>query len=581
MCDTDHVEPTTFDRREVLGLGAVAAGAAGLALAPGLAGRDAALAASAAGAPGEIVPASYEPPTGLAGTHPAKDTALAFLDRRADAVIGLNDTIWEYAEPSLQEWSSSWEEAQFLRRHGFTIEWAPDGMPSTFVATFASGTGSPVIGFSGEYDALPGLSQKPGSTVHDPLVYHHDPYSPNYGYGHGCGHSALGAAAAGAAVATARAMRRHGLDGTLKFFGSTAEEQLVGKSYAVKRGVYDGLDAFIDWHPGGGNSTSFGSNNALQTLAFNFLGTNGHGGSPAGNKNAQDAVRATTMLTDILREEHMAPSARLHFAIRHAGEVPNVNPSLSGVWFFVREATPERVQILADKVSDCARAAAMVTKTTLHERLTAGVWNKLPNKRGAELVYDNMLQIGPPTFSEADQAYGRGLQESAGAEPTGYATEISPLRPPNDTFLGGGSTDVSDISWNVPTVSLSTAVSPRGTNNHSWIRAGATASNSGHVALMAASRYLAAVAIDLLTDPRHIAEMREEFDARTRGVSWRSVLPDDFQPPVYEPPEWFLRRTQQAWPASHIQWPPERLIAREPKLSLGPPIPPGNVQPMN
>lgn len=337
---------------------------------------------------------------------------------------------------------------------------------------------------------------------------------------------------------------------------------------------------FVDWHPGASTGTSWDSNNALKGISFNFMGTHGHGGSPLGNKNTQNAVRALGILTDMLREHHVAPSGRIHHAVRHAGEAPNVHPALAGAWFYVREATPERVEILAEKVSDCAKAAAMATRMSMHERTVAFVWNKLPSKRGAELVHANLSQIGAPDFSEADQRYGRGLQESAGMPTDGYTTEVSQLTPPEDVFTGGGSTDVSDISWNVPTLSLSTPVSPSGTANHSWIRTGATASNSGHVALLAASKYLAAVAIDLFTQPTLVGEIKEEFEARTRETNWRSKLPKKFQPPVIEPPKWFLERTDQSWPPSHISWPPKKLIGHEKWLSLGPDIPPGNVQPI-
>lgn len=574
MCDTDHNEPVSspqFSRRHAIGMGAAAAAAA--TVVPGLTGRQAAYAAA------EVSPDNYEAPTGLALDSNAKDTALGVIDRTADAITGLNDTIWEYAEPSLAEWNSALAEADFLRRAGFRIQWAVGGLPSTFVATFSNGTGSPVIGFSGEYDALPGVSQKKGSTEHDPLVYHDDPYSPNYGYGHGCGHSALGAAAAGAAVAVANALRRHRLDGTVKFFGSTAEEQLVGKSYDVMKGVYDGCDVFVDWHPGRNTSTGFGSNNALKAIAFNFSGTHGHGGSPLGNKNAQNAVRALTMLTDMIREHHVAPSGRIHHAIRHSAEAPNVHAALAGAWYFVREATPERVAILAQKVSDCAQAAGLAMQMDVHERVVANIWNKLPNKRGAELVHDNMVQIGAPEFTDEDQAYGKGLQAAAGIAQNGYSTGVADLRPPESTFLGGGSTDVSDISWIIPTLSLGTPVSPSGTANHSWLTTGSTVSHAGHTALIAAARYLAAIAVDLFTQPALVAEIKAEHAARTANVEWASLLPADFQPPAIAPPDWFLKRTGQKWPNGQVAWPPERIVGHTKWDSLGPPVPPGNVQP--
>lgn len=577
MCDTDHLEPNAISRRQVL------AGAAGIGVGASTLAADPALAATttfAADKKAQPSPGNYEPPSGLAKDSPAKHTALSWVRNHEDAITGLNDRIWEYAEPSLQEWSSAWAEAEFLRKRGFTIEWGGGGLPSTFVATFTEGSGKPVIGFSGEYDALPQLSQKKNVPHHAPESYHHDPYSPSYGYGHGCGHSALGSAAAGAAAAVAAAMRKHGLDGTIKFFGATAEEQLVGKAYAVKRGVYKGLDAFVDWHPGSSNGASWSSSNALESIAFNFTGTNGHGGSPLGNRSAQDAARATAMLSDLLREEHMAPSARLHFALHHAGEVPNVNASISGAWFFVREGSPERVKALREKVVDCARGAAMATRTEMKKRICAATWNVLPIQRGAELMHDNMKQIGPPKFSSADQKYGRGLQESVGIPTKGFATDVEPLEPPDDVFIGGGSTDVADISWNVPTIRMGTAGLPVDAKNHSWVRTGVTGSHSGHVALMSASEYLAAVATDLLTQPKLLGEIKEEHAKRTKHVKWKSMLPSDYQPPVYEPPKWFLRRTKQNWPPEGIDWPPKKTVSKATYSDLGPDLPPANIPPM-
>lgn len=583
VCDTDHLEPNDgMSRRGFLGMaGAGTAGAvtAGLGMGAGMA--DPALAATTglAAATNDPDAVDYQAPSGLAKDSPAKATALDWIDRRELDIIGLNDRIWEYAEPSLAEWNSALAEAEFLRKHGFTIEWGAGGLPSTFVATFSNGSGKPVIGFSGEYDALPQLSQKPNSTQHDPLIYDDDPYTPNYGYGHGCGHSALGASAAGAAVAVANTMTRHRLDGALKFFGSTAEEQLVGKAYAVKRGVYDGLDAFVDWHPSSSNSAAWSSSNALRSIAFNFTGTNGHGGSPLGNKSALNAARATALLSDMIREQHMDGTARLHFTIPDGGAVPNVNPSLAGIWFFVREGSPERVRILSDKIIDCARGAATATQTHMSHRTTAAVWNLVPLQLGAELMHDNMRQVGPPTFSESDQNYGRGLQESVGVEPTGFDGTISELTPPESVYTGGGSTDVADISWNVPTIRMGTAGIPTDTKNHSWLRTGATGSHAGHVAMAAAARYLAAVSVDLLTQPKLLRGLQEEHAARTRQTKWRSMLPDDYQPPVHRPPDWFLQRTQQSWPPKGVTWPPPRIVSREKYSPIGPDLPPGNIPP--
>ncbi|MFF3285715.1 amidohydrolase [Streptomyces sp. NPDC003023] len=581
MCETDHIESSGFSRRDMMGL--LAAAGAGLAAGPGLLADPAAAAASDLALDPKTVPsntADYEAPTRLAADSKAKDVALSWIDRRSEQILGLNDRIWEFAEPSLAEWNSSWAEAQFLAANGFTIEWGSGGMPTAFVATFSNGSGSPVIGFSGEYDALPGLSQEKGKAEHSPLTYNHDPYSPTYGYGHGCGHNSLGAAAAGAAAAVADAMKRRNLDGTLKFFGSTAEEQLVGKSVAVRAGVYKGLDAFVDWHPGSSNSTGWGSSNALYSTVFHFLGTDGHGGSPLGARSTQDAVEAMAMLTEFIRESGMAHTGRLHHAVRQTGQAPNVYPTLSTIWFFAREGSPERARILMDRVTKCAEAAALATGTRMERRTVAGVWNKLGNKRGAELMHANMTQIGAPKFSEADHRFGKALQRANGAEEKGFSETISDLRPPAPVFMGGGSTDVADISWQVPTISMSTGHEPSGTFNHSWHRTACGAFSPGHLATLAAARYLAGTTIDLLTQPTVVAEMKDEFERRTKKVKWNSMLPKDYQLPLYEPPQWFLERTGQAWPPKGVQWPPPRVVSTEPRADLGPSLPPENLPPL-
>ena len=581
MCETDHLDSSGLSRRDMLGI--LGAAGAGMAVAPILTADPAMAAATDLALDPKTLPAdpiNYEPPANLAVASPAKDAAVSWIDRNSDSIVGLNDRIWEFAEPSLAEWNSSWAEAEYLRARGFKIEWGSGGMPTAFVATFSNGTGKPVIGFSGEYDALPGLSQEKGNPQHSPLVYNHDPYAPTYGFGHGCGHNALGAAAAGAAAATAAAMKARNLDGTIKFFGSTAEEQLVGKSVAVKAGVYKGLDAFVDWHPGSSNSTSWSSSNAMYSIGFHFLGTDGHGGSPLATRSTQDAVTAMAGLTEYLRESHQAHTSRMHYAIRQTGQAPNVFPTLSSIWYFAREGSPARAKILMDRIIACAEAAAMATGTRMEHRIMGGVWNKLGNKRGAELMHANMTQLGAPNFSAADQAFGRALQRSNGATETGFSDTISELRPPAPVFMGGGSTDVADISWQVPTISMGTAHQPGGTKNHSWHHTATGAANAGHMSTLAAAKYLAATTIDLLTQPKVVAEMNEEFDRRTAKIKWKSMLPDDYELPLYEPPRWFLERTGQTWPPRGVKWPPRRVVSTETAPDLGPALPPSNLPPL-
>jgi len=323
---------------------------------------------------------TYTPPTGLARDSAPKRTALGWISRNEGTIVRLSDDTWEYAELSLREWRSQYDTAQLLRRHGFTIEWGTAGLPAAFTAVFRSGHGGPVLGFNGENDALPGLSQRKGATTHDPLVYNYDAYGPTYGSGHGDGHNCLGAATAGAAIATAQALRRHGLGATVKYFGSTGEEQLVGKAYAVRDGAYDGLDVFLDWHPLPVTDASWGPLSALRSATFTFLGAAGHGGSPLGNRSGLDGALLMAHMSEYLREKNVGPAARLHYAVINGGGAPNVTPDMCSIWYYLREGSPARAQVLYDKVVTCAEAAAAASQTRLSYRLNTAIWNMLGNK---------------------------------------------------------------------------------------------------------------------------------------------------------------------------------------------------------
>ncbi|NBE52925.1 amidohydrolase [Streptomyces sp. YC537] len=546
-------------------------GAAGVTAAAMSADADPAMAAAAEQADAD---GAYQAPEGLAEDSAAKTAALAWISSNADRITGLNEEIWDNAELSLREWKSSIAEAEFLEKSGFQVEFGTAGFPTAFTATFRQGSGGPSLGFSGEYDALPGLSQKKGVGHHDPLEYVHDPYAPSYGPGHGCGHSALGTAAAAAAAAVAQAARRHDLPVTVKFFGSTAEESLVGKTYAVSEGVYDGLDAFLDWHPSTANATGWGSTTAMTAVTFTFLGVAGHGGTPLGNKSALDAAVMMATMSEFLREENLAPSGRLHWVINNGGDIPNVTPEIAEISYYVREGSPARVQVLLDKVIAVSEAAAKAAQTSVRHRITSACWNQLPSKSFAELLHDNMRQIGPPEFTDGAHALAKELQKSLGLPEKGMHAEIGALSPPNPVFMGGGSTDVADISWNVPTVSMGAALAPIGTKMHTWSTAACAAAAPGQAAVVAAAKYLAATAVDLLTQPERLKAVKDEFAERTKGVEWKTALPEGYEPPMYEPPAWFLQKTGQKWPPGNITWPPKRVVSQERFSSLGPELAP-------
>ena len=515
---------------------------------------------------------SYQPPRGLAKSSPAKDTALAWINANRSVVTGLNDRVWQLAELSLREWNSALATADLLRANGFTIEWGSAGFPAAFVATY--GSGGPVVGFNAEYDALPNLSQKTGVARHDPLVYNYDAYGPTYGPGHGDAHNALGAGSTAAAIAVAQAIRSHRLKATVKLFGSTGEEQLVGKAYAVKAGVYDGLDAFLDWHPFNTTTPFWNTTSALMSATFTFLGASGHGGVPLGNRSGLDGALLMATMSEYLREKNVAPSGRFHYSIINGGGAPNVTPDMCSIWYFVREGSPERAKVLYDKIVECAKAAAQASQTRLVHRFHSGTWNLLANKRGAELLYDNMLTIGPPVFTAEDQALAKALQKSLGRPESGLPSAIAPLTPPAAGYTGGLATDTADVSWQTPTAVLLATTFPPNLPNHNWSVTATAATNIAHQGLLAAARYLAAGAVDLITQPALLDGMKQEFLERKEGVTWASLIPDGLQPPLYQPPADFLAKTGQHWPPAGVTWPVPQIVAAEQLGTTGPPMPP-------
>jgi aminobenzoyl-glutamate utilization protein B len=513
----------------------------------------------------------YAAVTGRAKDTNAKAAAIAWLDRNAGKVTELNDEVFAAAELSLREWQSSLAHANLLRRQGFSIDWHTAGLPAAFIATYTNGHGGPAIGFNAEYDALPGISQKAGVGVHDPVEYGYDPYAPEYGAGHGCGHCALGSAATGAAIATAQALRKSGTAGTVRLFGSTGEEQLVGKVYAARAGAYKDLDAFVDWHPSPVNAIGWGSSSAMCSMAFTFLGQTSHGGAPTPARSSLTAVQMMVSMLEFIREKDVPSSAKMHFAIPSAGRAPNVITDIATIWVYAREGTPERALFLMDKVKLCATAAAEAGRVELRTRFITGCWNTLGNRTMAELGHENMLAIGAPKFSAGSHALAKQIQNSLGLPQVGMTETIPDLSPPAPFPEGGTSTDMGDVSWLVPRVSFTSAVWVAGAPPHNWANASTAGSEPGHTALLQVSKWMAATAVDLITQPDVLKEVRAEFEERTKTRKWSTMLPEGTEAPLYEPPPDFLRKTAGEFPPAGVTWPVPPLIARMPLNPPGPP----------
>src|SRR5512135_266548 len=359
----------------------------------------------------------------------------------------ISDAIWEYAELGLQEFRSSKLLADTLEAAGFTVERGLAGMPTCFVATY--GSGRPVIGLLGEFDALPMLSQKGRVPKKDPVV--------EGAPGHGCGHNAMCTAAAAAAIAVKEAMTAYGLKGTIKVFGSPAEEIVASRPYMIRAGLFEGVDAVIDNHSSTGFSTGYGvDGNALFSTIFTFRGKTAHAaGAPWVGRSALDAVEIMNVSTNFLRE-HLPLSHRLHYVILEGGEAPNVVPDKASVWYYVRN-TDERLEDMYRRVVDCAKAGALASGTELASmQVVSAIHQRHANKAAAELFQKNIELVGMPAWSDEEQAFAKALQKELGAKEEGLPSKVEPLEAPRagGQFTGGGSSDVGDVTLIAPTATI-------------------------------------------------------------------------------------------------------------------------------
>lgn len=434
----------------------------------------------------------------------------------------ISDAVWSYAELGMQEFKSSALLADTLEEAGFTVERGAAGMPTCFVASY--GAGKPVIGILGEFDALPMLSQKGRVPKQDPLV----PGAP----GHGCGHNTMCTAAAAAAVAVKRAMDQYHLPGTVKVFGSPAEETLISRPYMVRAGLFEGVDAVIDNHSGSGLATGWGKGgNAMFSVIFTFTGKTSHGASPWSARSALDAVEIMNVATNYLRE-HLFYTYRMHYVVLEGGEAPNVVPDRAKVWYFVRNSD-ERVEEMYQKVLNCARAGALATGTELADvRVLSAIHQRNANKGLAELMHRNIEKVGMPDWSEEEQIFARALQRDLGEEEKGMPTEIAPLRGPGPVFVGGGSSDVGEVTRVAPTATLIFPGMVPGAIGHHWSTVACNYGSTAWKGLNAGAKVMAATVIDLLTKPEELKKIRAEFEEYEKAHPYSSFLPEDAQPPL-------------------------------------------------
>ncbi len=445
------------------------------------------------------------------------------VESRQEKFWKISDAIWSYAELGLEEVKSFKLLADTLEAVGFKVDRGVAGMPTAFVASWSHGTGKPVIGFLGEYDALPMLSQKSGSPQKDPIV----PGAP----GHGCSHNTMCAAQALAVISLKEIMEKKGLNGTLKVFGSPAEETLISRPYLVRAGLFEGVDVVIDNHGWDGFNVAYGmEGTAMFSFIVTFRGKTAHSGSsPWMGRSAADAVELMHAGTERMRE-HLPITQRTHWVTTEGGEAPNVVPDRASTWYFTRDLD-ENVESNFKWIMDCAKGAALMTQTTYEVKVIAAVHQRFSNKALAELIFENIKAVGKPEYTEEEETYARALQEEAGYPVKGMdypleliASETRPLR--------GGSSDVGDVTLVAPTASMRFPVRIPGAPSHHWTVVSSGATSIAHKGLTAGAKVASFSAYDLLANPGVLAKIREEFEELARERPYKPFLPDGAQPPL-------------------------------------------------
>ncbi len=444
----------------------------------------------------------------------SKEITAAFLEQRSSAFSDIALQIWEYAEVGYLEERSSALLRSELQRAGFSVETGVAGIPTAFVATY--GSGSPVIALLAEFDALPGISQA--------AVPHRQPLAEG-APGHACGHHLFGTASTAAGIAVRTWLDQSNRSGTIRVYGTPAEEGGGGKIYMVRAGLFDDVDVVLHWHPSDRNDASPATSLANKSAKFRFRGYSAHAaGAPERGRSALDGVEAMNHMVNLMRE-HVPEETRIHYVITSGGSAPNVVPDFAEVYYYVRNPSAAIVLQLFDRVVAAAEGAAMGTGTEVDYEVIHGLYSMLPNTTLGEVMDANLRQLGGVEYDRDNRAFAKAIYATLNDPdlPLGSERDIQPF----EETMAGGSTDVGDVSWVVPTVGLGTATWVPGTAAHSWQAVAAGGTGIGTKAMMLAAKALAATAIDLLADPGIIKRATAEFDARRGpGFVYRSLVGD-------------------------------------------------------
>lgn len=446
------------------------------------------------------------------------------VDESAEKITALSDAIWDFSELSMQEYKSAAYYCDLLEQEGFRVERKLCGIPTAFSGSF--GSGKPRIGILGEFDALSGLSQCPGSTKRESL-------NPG-GNGQGCGHNLLGAAAFGAALAVKKAIEAGLLHGTVVFYGCPGEEGCAGKTFMARDGMFRDLDAALTWHPGDTNEIKVGSSAASMQVEYSFTGVSAHAAdNPHMGRSALDAVELMHVGIQFLRE-HMPPNSSIHYSITDAGSVsPNVVQPAATTVLMVRGETVRKAKALLERVNKIAQGAALMTETSVAMRQIDGTASILPNETLERVMYENMQQVPVPEYTNAEREFAQalhatypaavpGLLSNSNRQVWAYANKMTDggKRAINDFIMpyvpyfayAPGSTDVGDVSWLTPTAQITTATWTSSAPGHSWQNVSIGRTSIAHKGVLQAAKIIAGSAADLMEQPELLEKARAEFN---------------------------------------------------------------------
>jgi len=448
-----------------------------------------------------------------------KKQLIASVESHKEELISISDQIWANAEIAFQETESSKLLADYAEANGFTVERGVADIPTAFIATY--GEGKPVISVLGEFDALPGISQKAQPTK-EPLEAG--------AAGHGCGHNLFGTASLGAAIAVKEMIEAGEIKGTVKFIGTPAEEKFFGKLWMLEAGVWDDVDVNVSWHPSADTKADVQSSLAMVDFIVEFNGQAAHAAAdPWNGRSASDALELYTTGINYYRE-HIKPTVRIHYHIQDGGQVVNVVPDYSKLWVRVRNTDTKGMLPVFEQVKKMAEGAAIMANVDYKYSLVSGIRETLVNRTGGAVMQENLELLGPLEYTEEEIAFGKKIQEMTDKPQVGMDSKIYPFEETREN-PGGGSTDVGDVSWNVPNINLGVTVAPKDTPWHSWAVVACGGMSIGHKGMVMASKAMSMTMYDLFEDAKLVEEVKTEFKERKGDDVYKAMIPDG-PPPI-------------------------------------------------